>query len=76
MDTNTMDTNTMDPQANAQKTYADKVKVINTCKYNNICSTDKICGDCGGDLFEAAQEAEKEEKLERRIWLRHYQRYY
>jgi hypothetical protein len=33
--------------------YTDKV--IPRCIYNEICSKDKLCGDCGIDLYESDQ---------------------
>lgn len=38
-------------------------KAITRCIYNEICSKDKLCGDCGMDLYESEQYEEAVEKF-------------
>ena len=47
MDTNAMDTN----KAKTNKTAT-------LCRYGEICSKDKLCGDCGMDKYEKKQYEE------------------
>ena len=47
-------------------------KVITRCVYNEICSKDKLCGDCGMDLYESEQyeEAVENFNIDRKMALR------
>jgi hypothetical protein len=47
-------------------------KVITRCIYNEICSKDKLCGDCAVDLYESEQyeEAVENFNLDRKMALR------
>ena len=66
MDANKMDANKMDTDENkkdANKTDANKTDAnkmdensqssqITKCIYDEICSKDKMCGDCSTDMYE------------------------
>ena len=60
-----MDTHTQNE--NTENTDNSNIKKI--CKYDNICSNDKICGDCGMDEYEREKSNEAEHRFERKIWL-------
>jgi len=47
-------------------------KVITRCIYDEICSKNKLCGDCAADLYESEQyeEAVENFKLDRKMALR------
>jgi len=47
-------------------------KVITRCKYDEICSKYKLCGDCSADLYESEQYEEELENfnLDRKMALR------
>jgi hypothetical protein len=50
-----------------------KVKV-SMCKYDEVCSREKMCGDCAADEFESErnEEAWKNFKIDRKIALSEY----
>jgi hypothetical protein len=68
MDTQKL-TEQMQQMNSALVTYAAMVKVRKLCKYNNICSHAKLCGDCGLDEFDREQYEKAEEKFERKVAL-------
>lgn len=90
MDTNkTMDTKTaMDIKTKYKIGYDDEIKEnytneiktndtkakVSMCKYDEVCSREKMCGDCAADKFESErnEEAWKNFKIDRKIVLSEY----
>ena len=86
----TMDTNafmniktTMDIKTKYKIGYDDEIKANDTkvndtkvsmCKYDEVCSREKMCGDCAADEFESErnEEAWKNFKIDRKIALSEY----
>jgi hypothetical protein len=52
----------------------DKKANVSMCKYDEVCSREKMCGDCAADEFESErnEEAWKNFKIDRKIALSEY----
>jgi hypothetical protein len=51
------DTTVVQPPQPPPKKYADKV-IVARCIYDEICSKDKLCGDCAIDIYENERYAQ------------------
>jgi len=57
------------PQENKYKPISETKNVINRCIYDEICSKNKLCGDCAADEYEREQyeEAYENFKLDQKL---------
>ena len=62
-----------DDEIKANDTKVNDTKV-SMCKYDEVCSREKMCGDCAADEFESErnEEAWKNFKIDRKIALSEY----
>ena len=63
---------------NAQINETKKNESISRCIYDEVCSKEKICGDCAADEFESQRNEEAWEnfKLDRKIELSKMSHFY
>jgi len=57
------------PQENKSKPISETKNVINRCIYDEICSKNKLCGDCAADEYDREQyeEAYENFKLDQKL---------